>query len=280
MSIKITTLSENTAGQPDVLAEWGLSVLVETDKGNVLLDAGNSLSVVNNIDCLDIDIAKIDKIVLSHGHFDHTGGLRDLLKKLKRELEIICHPDVWNAKYSRKENKPDRYIGIPYNLNELESLGARFILTTEPFRINEIITTTGEIPAVTDFESMDPSLFIKTDEGWKPDPVMDDLALVVETASGLLVILGCAHRGMINTLYHVKELKPDKKIYMVMGGCHLKDATDEVIWQSISSLNELGVKKLALSHCTGMHASMILAQTFGEDFIFNHTGNIINLPEV
>jgi 7,8-dihydropterin-6-yl-methyl-4-(beta-D-ribofuranosyl)aminobenzene 5'-phosphate synthase len=277
MSIKITTLSENTAGQPDVLAEWGLSVLVETDKGNVLLDAGNSLSVINNIERLDIDTDKIEKIVLSHGHFDHTGGLRELLKKMKREIRVICHPDVWAAKYSRKENKPDRYIGIPYILEELESLGARFILTTEPFQINEKILTTGEIPMMTDFESVEPSLFIKTGDGWKPDPVLDDLALTVETASGLLVILGCAHRGMINTLHRVKELKPDKKIYMVIGGCHLKDATDEIIWQSISSLNELGVKRLALSHCTGMHATMILAQTYGEDFIFNHTGDIINL---
>jgi 7,8-dihydropterin-6-yl-methyl-4-(beta-D-ribofuranosyl)aminobenzene 5'-phosphate synthase len=278
MGIRITTLSENTAGQPDILAEWGLSLLIETDGGSILLDAGASTSVVQNADRLGIDLKKIGKIVLSHGHFDHTGGLRVLLSKIQREVEVIAHPDIWEPKYNRREGKPDRYIGIPYQPRELEGLGARFILTPGPVKLSENIMTTGEVPQATDFEQIDSSLYVKTADGWEADKVLDDLAVLIKTESGLVVVLGCAHRGMINTLYHAREVTGVKKIHMVLGGSHLKDATDEQIWQAISALNEMGVEKLGVSHCTGMRATLLLAQTYGDDFIFNNTGNIINLP--
>jgi 7,8-dihydropterin-6-yl-methyl-4-(beta-D-ribofuranosyl)aminobenzene 5'-phosphate synthase len=277
MGVKITTLSENTAGKPDVLAEWGLSILVEEDGQSILMDTGESLSVGYNAENLDIDLRKIDKIVLSHGHFDHTGGLRPLLQKMKRRVEIYSHPDVWAPKYSRREGQPNRYIGLPFVREELNSLGAVFNMTKDPIKLNHNIMTTGEIPMVTDFEKIEPSLFVQTTTGWEPDPVLDDRSLIIQTPQGLVVVLGCAHRGMINTLYHSRDITGIQKIYMVMGGCHLKDATDEQIWQTVSALNEMGVKKLALSHCTGMHATMILSQTYGEDFIFNHTGNIIEV---
>jgi 7,8-dihydropterin-6-yl-methyl-4-(beta-D-ribofuranosyl)aminobenzene 5'-phosphate synthase len=129
----------------------------------------------------------------------------------------------------------------------------------------------------TDFEKIESSLFVKTAAGWEPDTLLDDLALIITTPMGLVVILGCAHRGMINTLYRARELTGVKKVHMVLGGCHLKEATDEQIWQSISALNEIGVQKLGVSHCTGTRATLLLAQTYGDDFIFNNTGTIINL---
>ncbi|HEX7474460.1 MAG TPA: MBL fold metallo-hydrolase [Dehalococcoidales bacterium] len=277
MGIRIVTLSENTAGQPDMLAEWSSSILIESDKKNILLDAGASISVTQNADRLGIDLRKIDQIVLSHGHFDHTGGLRLLLSKIKRQVEIIAHPDIWNLEYSRHEGRPDRFIGIPYRQSELESLGAKFILSKDPVNISENVLTTGEIPLTTDFEKIEESFFVKTDNGWMLDQLLDDLALIIKTPSGLVVILGCGHRGMINTLYHARNLTGIKKVRIVLGGCHLKDASDEQIWQTVSALNEMEVQKLALSHCTGMRATLILAQTYGPNFIFNNAGTIINL---
>ena len=279
VGIRIATLSENTAGQPDVLAEWGLSFLIEADNASVLLDAGASISIGQNADRLGIDLKKIDKIVLSHGHFDHTGGLPVLLNKIRREVQVVAHPDIWQPKYMRREGKPDRFIGIASQREELESLGARFVLTREPVKLSENIMTTGEVPMTTDFEHIDTGLYIKTPGGWEADRVLDDLAILIKTASGLVVVLGCAHRGMINTLRRAREVAGVQKIHMVLGGCHLKDAKDEQIWQAISALNEMGVQKLGVSHCTGMRALLLLAQTYGDDFIFNNTGNIIKLEQ-
>jgi 7,8-dihydropterin-6-yl-methyl-4-(beta-D-ribofuranosyl)aminobenzene 5'-phosphate synthase len=277
MAIRITTLSENTASQFDVMAEWGLSILIEVDGQNILLDSGKSGAVCQNAEAMGIDLRKIDKIVLSHGHFDHTGGLQALLSKIKKEVEVIAHPDVWAPKYNRREDKPDRYIGIPFQLRTLESLGARFTLGRGPVKVSESMMTTGEIPMETDFEIIDSSMYLWTPVGWELDQLADDQALVIDTKQGLVVILGCAHRGIINTLYHARRITGKKKIYMVLGGCHLMDASDERIWQTISALNEMEVRKLAVSHCTGMHASMILSQTFGESFTFNNSGTIIDL---
>jgi 7,8-dihydropterin-6-yl-methyl-4-(beta-D-ribofuranosyl)aminobenzene 5'-phosphate synthase len=277
MAIRITTLSENTASQFDVMAEWGLSILIEVDGQNILLDSGKSGAVCQNAEAMGIDLRKIDKIVLSHGHFDHTGGLQALLSKIKKEVEVIAHPDVWAPKYNRREDKPDRYIGIPFQLRTLESLGARFTLGRGPVKVSESMMTTGEIPMETDFEIIDSSMYLWTPVGWELDQLADDQALVIDAKQGLVVILGCAHRGIINTLYHARRITGKKKIYMVLGGCHLMDASDERIWQTISALNEMEVRKLAVSHCTGMHASMILSQTFGESFTFNNSGTIIDL---
>lgn len=278
MTLHITTLSENTAGMGDFLGEWGLSILIETDTANVLLDTGTSVSAVHNADTLGIDFSKVDKIVLSHGHYDHTGGFRDVLRRMKKEVEIIAHPDIWQTKYSRREGKPDRYIGIPFQREELESLGARFRLTKEPTKITEHIWTTGEVPMVTEYETIDPGLFIKQNSGFIPDSVMDDQAIIVKTERGLVIILGCAHRGMINTIYHAQEITGVNKIQAIIGGSHLIGASEERLYQSIAALKDLGVQKLGLCHCTDLPVISILAQEFGENIIFNKAGTRLEFP--
>ena len=278
MAIRITTLSENTAARGDFLGEWGLSILVETEETTVLLDTGKGFSMGYNADTLGIDAGKIDRIVLSHGHFDHTGGLRELLRRMRKKVEVIAHPDVWQPKYARREGEPDRFIGIPFQRDELKSLGAAFQISSQPVHIAKEVMTTGEIPMVNSFEEVDSALFVKEGSAWKPDQVMDDQALIVKTKQGLTVILGCAHRGMINTLYHAKHIAGDEKIYAVIGGSHLISASEERLWQTIAALKELGVQKLGLCHCTDLPAASVLAQEFGDKFFFNKAGNIIQWP--
>ncbi|MFC1992341.1 MBL fold metallo-hydrolase [Chloroflexota bacterium] len=279
MEIRITTLSENTAGLgAPVLGEWGFSVLIETDGMNVLLDTGQGMAVANNADVLGVDLSKVDKIVLSHGHFDHTGGLRNVLRKMKKEVEIIAHPDIWASKYVRRHGQPERYIGIPFDRRELESLGAKFNLATKPVKINDSIMTTGEVPMATKFEEIDPGLFVKENDDWQPDKLLDDLSLIINTELGLVVILGCAHRGAINIIYHAQQLTGVKSIYMVLGGAHLIQASRERVWATIAALKELEVEKLGLSHCTSLPASSIMAQEFGESFFFNNVGTRLELP--
>lgn len=278
MSVRITTLSENTAGGGNLLAEWGLSILMETEKISVLLDTGSSISAAHNADTLGIDLSKIDKIVLSHGHYDHTGGLRQVLQKMRKEMEIIAHPDIWQAKYARRKDEPDKYIGIPFQRNELESLGAVFNLTAKPVKIDDSIITTGEIPMVTTFEEVDTALFVKEGPAWQSDKLLDDQALIVNMELSLVVILGCAHRGIINTLYHARQLTGKEMIYAVVGGSHLINASEERLWQTIGALRDLGIQRLGLCHCTDLPAASVLAQEFGESFFFNKAGTVIELP--
>jgi 7,8-dihydropterin-6-yl-methyl-4-(beta-D-ribofuranosyl)aminobenzene 5'-phosphate synthase len=277
MGLGITTLSENTAGLGNFLGEWGLSMLIESGQASILFDTGQSISASHNAGLLDIDLSQIDKIVLSHGHYDHTGGLKQVLGKIGKEIEIIAHPDIWQNKYSTRQGEEERYIGIPFSRQELESLGAHFNLTAEPVKITDTIMTTGEIPMTTDYEKIEPYLVIKEDDSYKPDKLLDDQALIINTEPGLVVILGCAHRGIINTLYHAQNLTGVKKIDTVLGGCHLMGASEERLWLTIAALKELGVQRLGVSHCTGLPASAIMAQEFGERFFFNNAGTRISL---
>jgi 7,8-dihydropterin-6-yl-methyl-4-(beta-D-ribofuranosyl)aminobenzene 5'-phosphate synthase len=277
MTLRITALSENTAGMGDFLGEWGLSLLVETDTAKILLDTGTSISAVHNAESLGIDLSKIDRIVLSHGHYDHTGGLREMLRRMRKEIEIIAHPDVWQAKYHRRKDDPERYIGIPFQRKELESLGARFNLSAKPVHITDNILTTGEVPMVTEYETIDPGLYIKLDSGFQPDPVLDDQGIIIKTESGLVIVLGCAHRGMINTIYHAQKITGVSEVQAVIGGSHLIGASEERLWQSIAALKEIGIQKLGLCHCTDLPFISVLAQEFGEGFLFVKAGTRIEL---
>ncbi len=278
MKIKITTLSENTAAALGILAEWGLSVLVETGDTAILLDTGQSNSVSHNARALKVDLAKVQKIVLSHGHIDHTGGLRDVLKHMKSETPIIAHPDVLDAKYSGRYEENRRYIGIPPWSGELQKLGAKFVLNRQSVKLAENIVTTGEVPLLTDFEQVDPNRFyVKADSQWHDDLLLDDQAIVINHEPGLIVILGCAHHGMINTIYQAQKLTGRKEIQMIIGGCHLIWADTERILKTIAALKQLDVKKIGVSHCTGMEAAAMMAQELGDRFFFNNAGDIINV---
>jgi len=277
MKFNITTISENTASPANLLGEHGLSILIETDNTGILFDTGQTISASHNLDALSIDTTKIDKIVLSHGHFDHTGGLRSILLKLKREIEIIAHPDIWTAKYIHAADKPDRYIGIPFQQEELESLGARFRYSTKPVTISDDIITTGEVPMTTDFEALNPDMMIKTSNGWQQDQMPDDQAMIIKADQGLVIILGCAHRGIINTLYHARQLTGNREIYAVLGGCHLVDAGVLQLKHTFAVLKELRIQRLGLSHCTSLPVSALMAVEFSKEFFFNNAGTVYNV---
>lgn len=277
MEIKLTTLSENTAGSVGLLAEWGLSILVEVDGYKVLLDTGLDTSAAHNAVTMGIDLSAVDRIVLSHGHRDHTGGLNHVLNAMRKEIEVIAHPDIWAAKYSRTFSKKAQYAGIPFAREALESWGASFNLKKEPVWITDSIVTTGEIPRHTEYEKIDPELLVKEGGKLLPDPLKDDLALIVKAQKGLVVILGCGHSGMINTLHHAQKIAGAERIHMVVGGTHLIHASRERMDLTVAELNRLGVHKIGVSHCTGLPAAAILFQEFGDEFFFNNTGNVVTI---
>lgn len=274
MNVNITTLIENTANI-GFLAEWGLSILVEADDLRILLDTGPGFSTVYNARILSIDFNTIDRVVLSHGHYDHAGGLRYVLKGTGG-LDIISHPAVWESKYAVREDTA-KYIGIPFRREELEGLGARFTTSREPVWISDNIVTSGEIPLITDYEDIDNIFYVKKDGNLRPDEVPDDLSVAIKTELGLIIILGCAHRGMINTIRHFQEITGDKRVYCAVGGTHLISASHERLTRTVIDLRKTGIQRLGVSHCTGFEASAWLAKEFGDMFFMNNAGSQFKL---
>jgi 7,8-dihydropterin-6-yl-methyl-4-(beta-D-ribofuranosyl)aminobenzene 5'-phosphate synthase len=277
MKIKLTTLSENTASRVGLLAEWGLSILVEVDSYKVLLDTGLGISAAYNAAIMGIDLSAVDRIVISHGHRDHTGGFKHVLNAMRKQIEVIAHPDIWAAKYSRTFSKKEQYAGIPFARESLESRGASFNLTKEPVWITDNIVTSGEIATHTEYEKIDRDLLVKEGGELRPDPLRDDLALIIKSQKGLIVVLGCGHRGLINTLHHAQKITGVEQIHMVVGGTHLLHASREQMELTIAELKRLGVQKIGVSHCTGLPAAAVLFQEFGDNFFFNNTGNVITI---
>lgn len=279
MKLRLTTLNDNTAGRWDMAAEWGLSILVQADELTVLMDTGQKDAVVRNAEVLRVDLGSVGKVVWSHGHVDHTGGLRPVLARARKEIDIIAHPSALEPKYVRHPKEKDRslFIGMPYLKEDLENLGARFVLSREPVQLSEHIMTTGEIPLTTDYEKVDADAQAKHGGHIEPDTLPDDQALVIDTGDGLAVVLGCAHRGIINTLRHAQKLTGVERIHTVVGGAHLRGDAAAQIERTISDLSGFGLEHLGLLHCTSMQAIVRLAQEFGDVVFFNNAGNVLSL---
>lgn len=277
MQVRLTTLCENTAGRFGFIGEWGLSIMVEYGQDRVLLDTGLTNSIIHNAHAANVNLDSVTKVVLSHGHRDHTGGLYYLLHAIRGKVEVYAHPDVWEKKYSiRPESSQQHktFVGIPYYPEEFECLGATFHYSRNPVWLNENMVTTGEVPMTTSYETIDKNLFVRTEKGFEPDTLYDDQALIVKTQKGLVVILGCAHRGMINTLIQAQQVTGIEKIYAVAGGTHLFRSGQNRVDQTIAELENIGVERIGVSHCTGMFPAASIFQAFRDNFFFNNAGTI------
>lgn len=278
MTVTITTLIENTSGRPLLHGEWGQSLLVETDENIILFDTGPGDMILENAVRLGVDLSKIDKIVLSHGHYDHTGGLQAVLLNLLESgakpegIEIVAHPDIFQPKFSHVKDSFTTDIGIPFAREELESLGARFNLSWDPVQLNSFSMTTGEVSLSVEHEKIDAILHTKNGDKLVPDALADDLAIVIKAEKGLIILLGCAHRGMINTINHARSITGVDNIYAIIGGTHLVGAGQAQISATIATLKDMRFEKLGVSHCTGLQPACLLANEFKDKFFFNSAG--------
>lgn len=274
MNYKITTLVDNTVSLSAnrLIGEHGLSLYLETKNHTILFDTGQHVALCHNAEILDIDLSRIDTVVLSHGHYDHTGGLKRLLKT-NTAFRLYAHPDVFEDKL-RSVKKTYKKIGIPLKKDELENSDVRLSLGKSSREIAPGIFTSGEIPLENDFESIESGFFVKRDSRIVHDTLADDQALILDTRKGLVVLLGCSHRGVINTLNHVRNLSGKKKIYAMIGGLHLGKASDAKLEKIIDHLAGFSLEKIGVSHCTGTNATLALFNRFKDRVFMNTVGTV------
>lgn len=218
MRTRLTILCENSVGAPfGVIGEHGFACFVETESGNYLFDTGQGFGIVPNAAALKKDLGSIQSVLISHGHYDHTGGLPAVLK-IKGPTDVFGHPDMFRDRVWSSGNQT-RFVGMPFKKGYLESLGATFRLDVKMVEIGPGVFLTGEIPRNTPFEKGDAHMTAMDASGKTihPDPLNDDLSLIVQTENGLVLVLGCAHAGMINIIEYVLDKMADDRIYAIIG---------------------------------------------------------------
>lgn len=256
----ITTLVEDTALGGGLLAEHGLSFWIEYGDKRILFDTGQSDILVQNAKTLGINLAEVNAIVLSHGHYDHTGGLPAVLG-IAPKATIYLHSAAIEPKFSRKTSGV-KSIGMPEPVKAAIH-NCKVTWTEKPTQIFQGVTVTGQIPRVNKFEDVGGAFFL--DKSCQRDDVLlDDQTLVIESPKGLVVILGCAHAGVINTLHRVADLSKIKQFYAVIGGMHLLNASKERIEQTITVFREYNIQKIGVAHCTGASATRRFSNAFQE----------------
>ena len=268
-----------------LLAEHGLSLLVKVcvknETHSIVLDTGyTNVAVPHNLEYLGLTLEDVEAVALSHGHMDHTGALKEIMGLTGPGTKLILHPDIF---YSRSIQFPsEQRVSFPAfpSREELKDWGADVVENREPLMLcGDSILVTGEIPRITSFEKGMPGALIKHNEAFVSDTFNDDQSLVINLGNkGLVVISGCAHSGIINSVLYARQLTGNNKICAVIGGFHLSGAVMEPsIEPTIKEMKKMSLQVISPMHCTGFKAVSRFAEELPDAFLLNSVGSRITL---
>jgi len=277
--VKLTVLCDNAVGIVGGIGEHGYAIFIEAEGSPYLFDTGSGVGILSNAKLLEKDLRSVKKIFLSHGHYDHTGGLTDVLD-VAHPVSVYAHPAIFDEKYSvsKKDNRTEsKFIGIPQRKELLEAKGAQFQLDTDFREVGEGIFLTGEIPRVTGFEAGEDRLKVKLNDAFIIDAFPDDQALVLSTKKGLVVLLGCSHAGTINTLQYIQSKFKDEPLHAVIGGTHWGFMDEKDFASSIEMLKKMDINMIGVSHCTGIPVAHRLMSEFGDRAFYASVGTVIEI---
>lgn len=254
---RVTVLADNCVRGQGLLAEHGLAFWVEIRGQHLLFDTGQGFVLAHNAEKLGLPLERVNAVVLSHGHYDHTGGLAHVLQ-VASEARVYAHPSALLPKYARHNDGTIRQIGIPAtSKTALREHDDTLTWTRGSTQIADGVFVTGEIPRRTTYEDAG-GPFLTGPQGGEPDSLPDDQAVFFESRAGTIALLGCAHAGAVNTLRYIHELTGARPIHTVIGGMHLSTAPPERIGHMVRDLRELDVQRLGPAHCTGLAATVEL----------------------
>lgn len=307
MELQITTLIENMPDDAGELAcEHGLSLYIEFGGKKILFDTGQTGEFFSNAQKLGKDIADVDWVVISHGHYDHSGGVPRLVEKLSRPLSMYIGAEFFHKKYKHLSDGTYRYNGNPFLEADLPAEKLALHKITEDITyLEENIMLFKNFMRFTDYEKPNPKFAVErtgatatrkdlldgagesrdlgADEmvmaeggdvpNYEPDDFRDELALGLRTTKGLVLVVGCSHVGIVNILRTVME-RTGLPVYSVLGGTHLVEADEERLEKTMEALQECGLAQIAVSHCTGEPGMERVAWEFGGNFVKNNTGHV------
>lgn len=275
--VVVTVLVENTAYSVKLMGEHGLAFHVQIGEKSLLFDTGQSRLLTRNAKRLGVDLSRIDAVALSHGHYDHTGGLRAVWA-LAPLAPLHAHPGVRIEHWARNPDGTARAIGISSSQRSaILAHDSQVHFNTSSAEPLPGIHLTGEIPRSTDFEDVGGPFFLDK-AVTKPDPIADDQALFFDTREGLVVLLGCAHAGVVNTVRQIRRLTHDRPIHALLGGMHLAAAGPRRMNSTVEALRELNIQRLGPAHCTGPAAAARLWHEFPKACVPCVTGSQFTFP--
>jgi len=278
MTLQLAIICENTVGRPiSACGEHGFACLVKTQDGTWLFDTGSGETLLTNLSALEYDAHQIDGVILSHGHYDHSGGLLPLLKAIGPR-PIYAHSQIFEERFWLGQHE-QRDISLPYKRSDLESAGAHFNFFNTFTALASGLYFSGAIPRKAPLESGDSHLVRRSldHEALVCDDFPDDAALAIETSKGLVILLGCAHAGLINTVEHFRSKLGNPRIHAIVGGTHLGPASDEQFNATLAYLTHLDFDRLGVSHCTGQVRSAQLYARFPSKVFFANVGTKVEV---